>query len=429
MGTSTRAPPRSAALIERRARLLGPTYRLFYDEPLELVRGEGVWLHDADGRRYLDMYNNVPCVGHCHPRVVRALAEAASTLNTHTRYLHSAILDLAEALLRTMPKEIGHVVFTCTGSEANDLAIRVAKAATGGTGVIVTESAYHGGTETTAGLSPEGGESGPLGPGVYTVPAPRPEAREADPAASFAEGVEGALARMRADGIRPAAILFDTIFASDGVYADPPGLVAGAVEAVRAAGGVYIADEVQPGFGRTGAMWGFERHRVPPDLVTMGKPMGNGHPVAAMAARPELLEAFARGSGYFNTFGGNPVSAAVAGAVLEVLREERLLENAAHQGAYLRDRLRSLAPRQPVRVDVRGAGLFLGAELGDGSNDPRASERRTRSLVNALRERYVLVGRTGRGGNVVKIRPPLPLRREDADFFLAAWDDALASAE
>ncbi|MCW3474326.1 aspartate aminotransferase family protein [Limobrevibacterium gyesilva] len=414
-------------LLARRARLLGPSYRLFYDAPVHLVRGERVWLWDADGNRYLDMYNNVPCVGHCHPRVVEALSRAAATLNTHTRYLHEGVLALAETLLATMPREIGNVMFTCTGSEANDLAIRVAKSATGGTGVIVTSNAYHGVTETIAGMSPSLGAGVPLGAGVYTVPAPPADRDGVDVAETFADGVRAALARMAQDGVRPAALLVDDIFSSDGVFFDPPGFLAPAVEAVRAAGGIYIADEVQPGFGRTGVMWGFTQHGLVPDLITMGKPMGNGHPIAAMAARPALLEAFGRQARYFNTFGGNTVSTAVAKTVLDVIADERLAENAAVQGAYLRQGLKRLAQRHALLGDIRGAGLFLGLEIVSdrATHAPAAAE--TKLIVNGLRNRGVLIGSAGPQANVLKVRPPLPLRQEEADFFLSALDETLAA--
>ncbi|HET9330907.1 MAG TPA: aminotransferase class III-fold pyridoxal phosphate-dependent enzyme, partial [Steroidobacteraceae bacterium] len=298
-------PP--AELRARRARLLAPTYQLFYDEPLQIVRAADVWMYDEQGRAYLDAYNNVPVVGHCQPQVVEALARQAATLNTHTRYLAELPLQLAEELLATLPPQFAGVIFTCTGSEANDLAVRICKAATGGTGFIVTEFAYHGATDVIAGMSPEDG--GPLGPGVYTVPAPLGAAG----AAAFAAAVRRCLERMRADGVRPAALLVDTIFASDGVAAHPAGFLAEAAGQVRAAGALFIADEVQPGFGRVGeAMWGFQRHGVIPDLVTMGKPMGNGHPVAALAGHPGVLAAFARRTRYFNTYGGNSVSCAAA---------------------------------------------------------------------------------------------------------------------
>jgi 4-aminobutyrate aminotransferase-like enzyme len=425
METSPGNAPPVPTLAERRARALGPTYHLFYDDPVHVVRGEGLWLYDADGRRYLDMYNNVPSVGHCHPRVVAALGAAAARLNTHTRYLHEAVVELAESLLATMPAEIERVVFACTGSEANDLAVRVAKAATGGTGILVTANAYHGATETTAGLSPERGENGPVGRDVYTVPAPRSHRGHGTVGEDFAEGVVAALRRMRRDGVRPAALLFDTIFASDGIFSDPEGFVARAVAAVRDAGGLCIADEVQAGCGRTGTMWGFARHRLTPDLVTMGKPMGNGHPIAALAARSEPLERFARSVGYFNTFGGNTVSAAVGKSVLDVIAEERLIDNARRQGDRLRAGLDRLAARSSAVRDVRGAGLFVGVELSEERPTGAVPRDQAGAVVNALRQRGVLIGRTGPANHVLKIRPPLPIRAEEIDGFLAALEDSL----
>lgn len=415
---------RAQEMIARRTRLLGPGYRLFYDQPVHLVRGEGVWLWDKDGRRYLDMYNNVPCVGHCHPRVLAALTDAASTLNTHTRYLHEGVLTLAEKLLATMPREIGRVMLTCTGSEANDLAIRVAKTVTGGSGVIVTANAYHGVTETIAGMSPSLGVSVPRGVGVYTVSAPLSEHAATDVGERFAEGVRAALARMKIDGVRPAALLVDTVFSSDGLFTDPPGFLAPAVAAIRAAGGVFIADEVQAGFCRTGVMWGFSRHGLVPDLITMGKPMGAGHPVAAMAGKAELIDAFGNQARYFNTFGGNTVSTAVAGAVLDVLADEKLADNANLQGAHIRERLRELARRHALLGDLRGAGLFLGIEIvKDGAPAPEE----TRRIVNGLRDRGVLIGSAGPDANVLKVRPPLPLKREEGEFFLAALEETLTA--
>lgn len=407
-------------MLARRARLLAPTYRLFYEEPLQIVRADGVWMYDERGHAYLDAYNNVPVVGHCHPRVVEALSRQAATLNTHTRYLAEEPLKLAEELLATMPKELGRVIFTCTGSEANDLAARISKAVTGGTGFIVTELAYHGTTDLIAGMSPEDG--GPLGPGVYTVPAPRGAAG----AATFGEEVRRCIERMRDDGVRPAALLVDTIFSSDGVFSHPPGFLASAVAAMRAAGGLFIADEVQPGFGRLGeTMWGFQRHGVIPDLVTMGKPMGNGHPVAAVAGRAEVFDEFSRHRHYFNTYGGNSVSCAVALAVLEVIRRERLLENARASGEYLQQGLRALAARdRPIR-DVRGAGLFIGVELGEDPASAPPGSALTRRIGNGLRRRGVLVGSTGSGGGVLKIRPPLTFTSQHADRLLEALDQAL----
>jgi 4-aminobutyrate aminotransferase-like enzyme len=413
--------PGTAQILARRARALGPTYALFYDEPLHIVRAEGVWMYDADGRRYLDAYNNVPVVGHCHPYVVDELARQARTLNTHTRYLSEQPLALAERLLASLPSDIGNVVYACTGSEANDLAVRISKAVTGGTGFIVTDYAYHGTTEAIAGMSPEDGA--PLGPGVYTIPAPL----GMEGAARFGERVRDCLQRMRAAGIRPAALLVDTIFSSDGVAADPPGFLAAAVAEIRSAGGLFIADEVQPGFGRTGEhMWGFQRHGVVPDLLTMGKPMGNGHPVSALAARPALLEAFARNTHYFNTFGGNSVSCAVALAVLDVIEKERLLANARASGDCLRAGLSRLAHRYPSMREIRGAGLFVGVELAATATSTARQE--AARIVNDLRHRGVLVGTTGREGNVLKIRPPLCIAAAEVELLLEALEQSLARA-
>ena len=422
---TTALAPRERAMVERRQRLLGPAYRLFYENPLHLVRGEGAWLYDAEGRRYLDVYNNVASLGHAHPRVVEAIAAQAARLNTHTRYLHETVLDLAEALLATLPPALGHVMFTCTGSEANDLALRIARAHTGGEGIVVTSLAYHGVTASLAELSPSLGEGVPLGRHVAAVPAPDAYRGGPDMPARFAASVAGAFASLARHGIRPCALLVDTMFTSDGVFPDPAGFLAEAAAAARAAGALLIADEVQPGFGRTGRMWGFERHGVEPDIVTMGKPMGNGHPVAGLAIRPGVLERFGSQARYFNTFGGNPVSAAAALAVLDVLRDEALPANAAAIGAHLLGGLRSLAARHDILGDVRGAGLSIGAELvrDRATKEPATAE--TARIVNALRERGVLISASGPGANILKIRPPLCLTRDQADLFLDTLDAVL----
>jgi len=409
------------ALVERRAAALGAAYRLFYAEPLHLVRGEGVWLWDAEGRRYLDAYNNVASVGHCHPRVVSAMAEQAAILNTHTRYLHPLVVDYAERLLATVPAPLSNAMFTCTGSEANDLAIRIARTATGAEGVIVTAYAYHGVTEALAAMSPSLGAHVAPGPRVRTIPAPDPSA--ADPAGQFSEGVRAAVASLAAEGIRPAALLVDTIFASDGILPDPTGTLAAAAKAIREAGGLFIADEVQAGFGRTGGMWGFARHDVVPDIVTMGKPMGNGHPVAGLLARAELVEAFGRDVRYFNTFGGNPVSAAVGMAVLDVMEDEALPQNAASTGAGLAEALHDLADRHPALGDVRAAGLYLGMDVQTEDGAPDGG--RAAALVNGMRRRGVLISAAGPAGNVLKIRPPLPFGPDHAAMLVAALDETL----
>lgn len=420
-------PAREREMIARREKLLGPAYRLFYANPVHLVRGEGVWLYDPDGNAYLDVYNNVASVGHCHPHVVAALTRQAGILNTHTRYLNDVILDYAEKLLGYFPPELSHVMFTCTGSEANDLAYRVARSFTGGTGFIVTELAYHGVTVAISEMSPSLGRHITLGPNIRTVPAPDLyRSGGADVGESFAAHVRAAVADMKAHGITPAALLVDTIFSSDGVFSDPAGFLAPAVAAIREAGGLFIADEVQPGFGRTGeGMWGFQRHGLVPDIVTMGKPMGNGHPIAAMVARPEILRRFGESTRYFNTFGGNPVSCAVGHAVLEVIEGEGLIANAGETGAFLRDGLRQLAARHELIGDVRGAGLFVGVELVTDRATKAPATAETARLVNGLRERRILISAAGPHANVLKIRPPLVFRREHAEHFLEAVDGVL----
>ncbi len=419
-----------ADLLARRERRMGAAYRLFYSRPLHLVRGEGVWLYDSDGRKYLDVYNNVPHVGHCHPRVVAAVSAQLATLNTHTRYLHQNVLELAERLTALMPPELNTCMFACTGSEANELALRIARAATGGTGVIVTAHAYHGNTGALAELSGSYGSSGSPGPWVATVPAPDPYRgphRGADAAERYAEEVGAAIDRLISAGIRPAALLVDTIFSADGIVSAPPGFLALAAERIRAAGGLLIADEVQAGFGRTGERWwGFERHRVVPDLVTMGKPMGNGYPLAAVVAGAETIARFAKHTRYFNTFGGNPVAAAAGVAVLDVMARERLRENAHSTGAWLQQALGELAARHDRIGDVRGAGLFVGAELVRDHSTREPATGEAAAVVEGLRERGVLIGATGPHDNVLKMRPPLAFNREHAALLIEALDDTLA---
>jgi len=425
--TADKLNPDLQALLARRQRVLGPSYKLFYEEPIHLVRAEGVHMYDAQDNQYLDVYNNVPSVGHCHPHVVEAITKQVATLNTHTRYLHELILTYAEKLIATFPPELSNVMFTCTGSETSDLALRVARNFTGGTGIIVTETAYHGITSAVSEISPSLGDNVPLGQHVRTVPAPDPLRGDgADVGETFARNVQTAIDDLKRHGIKVAALIVDTIFSSDGVYADPAGFLAPAVGAVRRAGGVFIADEVQPGFGRTGdAMWGFQRHGVVADLVIMGKPMGNGLPIAGLIAKPEVLQDFAMRARYFNTFGGNPVCCAAGLAVLEVIERERLMENAKSVGGYMKQGLAELAKRYPSIGQVRGAGFFIGVDLVKDRETQEPDPDFAIRLVNGLRKRFILIGASGPEGHVLKIRPPLPFSRDNADHFLNAMDDTL----
>ena len=419
------------AMIERRDALLGPAYRLMYEHPLHIVRGEGVWLIDPQGRRYLDVYNNVTSLGHCHPAVTEAICTQVRTLATNTRYLHDTILELAERLLASVPEtQLAHLMLTCTGSEANDLAYRIAKVRTGGTGVIVTDTAYHGITDAVSKFSPSLGVTVDLGAHVRLVPAPRLyHAAGEDLGERFTRDVEAAIADLRRHGIQPAALIVDSLFTSDGILPEPAGFMKGAVDAIKRAGGLFIADEVQPGFGRTGEhMWGFQRHGVIPDIVTLGKPMGNGQPIAGLLATADALEEFGRHSRYFNTFAGNTVSCAAALAVLKTIEQEGLVQHAARVGNVLRDGIADLAGRHEAIGDVRGAGLFVGVELVSDRSTRMPDRWLTSQVVNRMRDKGVLLSACAMGHNVLKIRPPLVLTADQAGMVIEALDAALTEA-
>jgi 4-aminobutyrate aminotransferase-like enzyme len=419
-------------LLLRRQRLLGKAYRHFYEQPLHLVRGEGAWLYDADGRRYLDMYNNVPHVGHCHPRVVEAISRQAGRLNTHTRYLHENILDYAERLTGKFPPELDTAMFCCTGSEANELALRIARHVTGASGVIVTRFAYHGNSQAIFEISTSEYDAASTPEFVAQVPIPDPyrgEFRGPQAGLAFAETIRSAIAELQSRGIRPAAFVIDTIVSSGGVVAPPPGYLSGVADIIREAGGVFIADEVQPGFGRTGVhFWGFEADGFVPDIVTMGKPMGNGHPISSVVTKRALADDFGEVGGYFNTFGGNPVSCAAALAVLDVIEQENLQENARVMGTRLLRGINSLAERYPVIGDVRGTGLFIAVELVKDRGSLEPATETAAFLVNELKNRGVLAGSIGPDANILKIRPPMVIDAAAIDLFLGTFDQALAAA-
>jgi 4-aminobutyrate aminotransferase-like enzyme len=421
------------SMTAKRAEVLGASYRLFYRHPVHLVRGSGQYLWDADGRRYLDLYNNVPSIGHAHPRVVEAVHAQMSLLNTHTRYLHEAVLAYADDLLRTLPEEIDQVMFMCTGSEANDLAIRVARSFTGGQGIILTAESYHGNSDLTSAHSPALGSTQALDPAARLIAAPdtyrAPLAPDQTLGDWFAAEMQRTIDRMRADGVTFAGFLADSVFSSDGVFTGTPGMLRAAIDVVHANGGVFIADEVQPGFARTGdEFWGFARHGVVPDIVTMGKPMGNGMPISGMAAKRQVLEAFSLSVPYFNTFGGNPVSIAAAQAVLDVIRADGLQERARVNGAALRAALVELASRHEVIGDVRGAGQFTGLELVTDRDTQAPAGELALDVIEGLREREVLTSVAGPEGNVLKLRPTLAFDIADIDWLVTALDEAITEA-
>lgn len=421
-------PQREAELIARRDSVLGASYRLQYRKPVHFVRAEGMWLFDPDGRACLDFYNNVPSLGHCHPEVNAAMADQAARLNANTRYLEPRLVDYAEKLIGTFPAALDRVVFTCTGSESNDLALRIARLVSGNEGVIVTSYAYHGTSAAVAAVSPNLGAAVKLSPFVRMVRLPGPGGIPDTQAAAFFEAeVRAAILDLQRRGIGVAALLFDSIFSSDGVWTDPPGFIAGAVDAVREAGGLVISDEVQPGFGRTGAhMWGFEQHGIVPDLVTLGKPMGNGFPIGAVVGRHGPMEQFGQTARYSNTFAGNTVGIATADAVLTILQRDRILDSVVRVSQHLRHGLEQVAREVPGIRAIRNAGLFFGVDIGREGSSPAQRRAMALDVVNAMRDDGVLISTTGENEDALKIRPPLICQTEHADMFLAAFRKALA---
>ena len=425
-----------AELTSRRAQTLGPTYRHFFERPLHLVRGRGCRLWDADGREYLDAYNNVASVGHCHPRVVEALARQAATLNTHTRYLHAAIVELAETLVERLPGGLDTCVFSCTGSEANDLAVQIARRVTGREAVLVAEASYHGVSWLTRQLSTGSyarAERPPwLGvfepPNLYRGPY---RYDDADAGQLYLGLARRELDRLEAEGYPPAALLVDLVWDSNGPLNPPADFLLGLAAEIRARGGLVIADEVQSGYCRGGRNWWMsDDFGLEPDLLTCGKPMGAGHPLALLATRREIAERYARHGHYFNTFGGNPVSAAVGKAVIRVIDEEGLLHNARDSGAYLEMGLHELARRHELIGDVQGRGLFWGLDLvSDRHHRFPLGEPEMRRLCSLVAEQGVITGNSGRYGQILKLRPPLCFARADADRCIEALDTALTRFE
>ncbi len=427
--TSTvRLTPVAADLLARRDRVLGAPYRLFYDEPLEVTSAEGVHLYDSQGRQYLDAYNNVPSVGHSNARVRDAVSAQLGRLNTHTRYLSSGVLDYAERLTALLPDHLEQAVFACSGSEAVDLAVRVAEHATGRRGWIVTDHAYHGTTAVAAGLSPSLGPNNRLPDAVAVVAAPDQLRDDSSSAgAAFAARVAAAADHLQAQGLALAGIVIDSCLSSDGLQLEPAGFLDAAVHEVQRRGGMYVADEVQPGFGRLGARWwGFERHGVSPDLVVLGKPMGNGLPISAVIGRRELFDAFGRDVRYFNTFGGNPVSIAAATAVLDEIQERGLLDASERVGRQLLQGIADLTVHDERIGQVRGSGLFLAVEVVLDREGLEPDPRTAAAFVNALRRRRILISASGSQANVLKVRPPLVFTSAHVDRFLEELAAVLA---
>jgi 4-aminobutyrate aminotransferase-like enzyme/Ser/Thr protein kinase RdoA (MazF antagonist) len=419
-------------LIERRKKTMGSRLYVFYDPPLHMVRGQGVWLTDAGGRRYLDCYNNVPHVGHCHPHVVEALTRQIRTLNTNTRYLGEQVLEYSERLGATLPGKLKVCAFVNSGSEANDIAWRMAKTYTGNTGGITMDFAYHGITDAVDAFSPSGNMKNSVPPHMRTLTPPdgyRGEHRYGTPdwGRKYAADADRALATLAESGMKPAAFMIDSALMTNGVLEPQPGYVAEIFRKIRAAGGLCIGDEVQSGFGRMGThMWGHAHHDVVPDIVTIGKPAGNGHPLGIVITTPEIMEAFLKEFSFFSTFGGNNVSCAAGLAVLDVIEREGLVENARVVGDYLKAGIKGLMEKHSLIGDVRGTGLALGVELVTDRKTQAPAAVETKRLTNLMRDEGVLIGSEGILGNVLKIRPPIVFKKEHADIAIGALDRALA---
>ncbi|ASP34199.1 aspartate aminotransferase family protein [Labrenzia sp. VG12] len=422
-------PSKTSELLDRRTRLLGPNVSTFYDEPVHLVKGDGVWLQDADGRRYLDCYNNVPHVGHCNKRVVDAICQQAAILNTHTRYLHEGILEYVSRLTGTFAKPLSTAILTCSGSEANDIALRMAEGMTGKRGIVATDATYHGNTTLVSHLSRSNVPEVGFGLGGYLRHVEAPDSyRISDPdGRRFASKVKDAIDDLEASGTGFAALIVCPLFLNEGFPTQANGWLQPAADVARAAGGLLICDEVQSGFGRSGShFWAHQKQGVTPDIVTLGKPMGNGHPVAGVVTRSDVMACFRASFRYFNTFGGNPVSCAAAQAVLDELEANDLQGNAARIGRLAAERLSELAQKYEVIGDVRQSGMVFGAEFVRDRETREPASAFADRIVNALRQKGILLSKLGRYKNTLKIRPPMIFGEEHLDLLIRTLDETLA---
>lgn len=434
-GYGVKSHGRSPAEILRiREQLLGKALSISYQKPLKIVRGAMQYLYDQNGRPYLDTVNNVSHVGHCHPVVVKAAQEQMAVLNTNTRYLHDHIVEYARQLTATLPEPLRVCFFVCTGSEANELALRMARAHTGYNDFVVLDHAYHGNTNSVIDISPykfagPGGKGCPahvhkaiipdVYRGLYKTGHP-------DPGKAYANDVQQVFKDTQSRGRRVAAFIHESLPGVAGQLVLPPGYLKQAYQYTRVAGAVCIADEVQVGFGRVGThMWGFETQEVIPDIVTMGKPIGNGHPLAAVVTTPGIAQSFNNGMEYFNTFGGNPVSCAIGLAVLQVIRDEKLQENAFKVGEHMKTRLKKLLCQHELIGDVRGLGLYLGIELVTNRETMKPADKQAYYISERMKEEGILTSVDGPLHNVIKIKPPLVFTEANADLYVETLEHIL----
>ncbi len=424
----------STTLAARRDRAFGAGAPLFYNTPLHIVRGEGVELFDPEGRRYVDMYNNVPCVGHANSHVAEAMARQQSTLNVHSRYLHEGIVAFAERLTALHGPEIESVIFSCSGTEANEVALRMARMATGKSGIVCTNATYHGNSEAVGKMTRIGTGQNAVGD-VRAIPFPEmlrplvPGAGEDELREAYLDRLRQAIRGLEEDGTGFAGLIVCSIFANEGLPDVPSGFMARAAEIVREAGGLVIADEVQAGYCRSGVWWGYDVLGFKPDIVVTGKPMGNGLPLAATAASRKLIETFRAATRYFNTFASSPLQAAVGMAVIDVIERESLAANVATVGAFLKSALAERQGRFASIADVRGHGLFIGVEIArtDAAREPDMDK--AVDIINRLKDHGFLTSNAGAYRNVVKIRPPLVFKQSHAEEFLVAFDATMADVD
>ena len=402
----------------KRSQFMGDS-PLFYKEPINLESGEGVWLYDKSGKKYLDVYNNVPVAGHCHPRIIASLTDQASKLNVHSRYVSDVVVDYSEKLISLHSDNLSKLQMACSGTEAVEIAIKMARIHTGGEGIICSNATYHGNSHETFRMT-----IGPFEPEFRRVTYPefyRPIEEglsEQDLCELYVKEVEKQIKGFKQDGIKFAGLIFCSIFANEGLPDFPKDYLTKVSKLVRDSGGVVILDEVQAGFGRTGTWWGYELSNVSPDIAVMGKPMGSGLPVSGVVATEEITNSFHKKAFYFNTTAATPLQAAVGRTVIDIIQDEGLIENAAKVGNYLKNELKNIKDNFDFLGDVRGPGLFIGLDIVDNKEDKNPDKDKAIKLVEKLKTRGVLISNAGQYRNVLKLRPPLVFDSSHADLLL-----------
>jgi len=422
-------------IIKKRNKYLAPSFSVSYDSPLHIVRGRGQYLYDSNGKKYLDAVNNISHVGHCHPKVIEAANNQNKELNTNTRYLHDSILDYAQNLTHTLPDGLGVCYFTNSGSESNDLALRIARLYNDSYESIVLSGAYHGHTSALIDISPykflgSGGKGKP--DYVHVIPMPdmyRGEHKMADakPEEYYIDLVKKTITKIKKKSQQLAFFIVEPIMGCGGQIIIPSSFMRETFKIVKEAGGLFIVDEVQIGFGRLGShFWGFEMSGIIPDIITLGKSIGNGHPLSVVITKKNIAQAFNNGMEYFNSFGGNPVSCEVGQAVLDIIKQEELQKNAHETGTYLLDGLKAIQNKYNIIGDVRGRGLFIGIELIKNFDKMVPAPDETELVVNQMKQKGILISSDGPDHNVLKIKPPLVFNRNNADYFLESFEAVMS---